>query len=58
MSFDTSNHKHDISNIFFSILQNSSSLEQDIVIYKQNCTDVFYKIENADFDLLFIKKKY
>lgn len=50
MSHDTSNHKHDISNN--SILQSSSSLEQDTVIYKQNCTDVVCNKENADDDLL------
>uniref|UniRef100_A0A2S2P335 non-specific serine/threonine protein kinase n=1 Tax=Schizaphis graminum TaxID=13262 RepID=A0A2S2P335_SCHGA len=51
MSFETSNHKHDISNNS-SILQSSSSLEQNTVIYKQNCTDVFYKKENSDSNLL------
>ncbi|XP_026806781.1 uncharacterized protein LOC113549599 isoform X1 [Rhopalosiphum maidis] len=51
MSFETSNHKHDISNNS-SILQSSSSLEQNTVICKQNCTDMFYKKENSDYDLL------
>ncbi|XP_025193755.1 protein PF14_0175 [Melanaphis sacchari] len=53
MSHDPSNHNHDIiSNNSFSILQSSSSLEQDTVIYKQNCKDMSHERENAYHDSL------
>jgi len=51
ISFDTSNHKHDIILNNSSILQSSSSLEQDTVIYKQNCTtDILHTKENANYN--------
>eukprot|EP00102_Acyrthosiphon_pisum_P021946 XP_016659156.1 PREDICTED: uncharacterized protein LOC100159679 isoform X2 [Acyrthosiphon pisum] len=51
ISLDTSNHKCDIISNNSYILQSSSSLEQDTVIYKQNCTiDVLLTKENADYN--------
>ncbi|KAL4113584.1 hypothetical protein QTP88_017190 [Uroleucon formosanum] len=51
ISLNTSNHKQDIILNNSSILQSSSSLEQDTVIYKQNCTtDVLHTKENANYN--------
>ncbi|XP_060877718.1 uncharacterized protein LOC132950329 isoform X2 [Metopolophium dirhodum] len=51
ISLDTSNHKRDIISNNSSILQSSSSLEQDTVIYKQNCTiDMLHTKENAYYN--------
>jgi len=57
ISLDISNHKRYISNNS-SILQSSSSLEQDTVIYKQNCTiDVLHTKENADYNIQLLNDK-
>jgi len=51
ISLNTSNHKRDIISNNSSILQSSSSLEQDTVIYKQNCTiDMLHTKENAYYN--------
>lgn len=57
ISLDTSNHKHEIISNGSSMLQSSSSLEQDTVIYKKTCTDVLHIKENADYNNLLLNDK-
>lgn len=53
----TSNLQQDIILNNSSILQSSSSLEQDTVIYKQKGTDVLHTKENADCNNLLLNDK-